>query len=181
MSDIYIQNINLNDNNSVISLEQNIEKDEYKLIELIKFGKEDITNIPENIMISILENSYMSIAKLINYIHCNDDKQENNNICFDKKNGFKYDGKQWQKCDINELVKEVIELHLKYLKFIFNKCKHLKNIKNLNIDFTYEDILEKSEKQIKFILYDIKLMTEKKLTEFNRMNIKAIQNNNVLY
>jgi len=161
-SNLTITNNNIINNNTITNNNN---------ISIVAFGEENIDNIPHGRMITILDSYYLSVYKLIEYIHANIFRKENYNIYIKKNKGYKYDGTKYIKCDVNELIEELITKKIKDVKKIFKKCKQLndndeledinnkfddkfiKDCKKLfKNDFNYETILNKSGNAIKLLL-----------------------------
>jgi len=166
----YVKHLNNKSHNKKIK-EENKNITSTSNISIVEFGEENIDNLPHGRMITILDSYYLSVYKLIEYIHANIFRKENYNIYIKKNKGYKYDGTKYIKCDVDELIEELITKKIKDVKKIFKKCKQLndndeledinnkfddkfiKNCKKLfKNDFNCETILNKSGKAIKLLL-----------------------------
>ena len=79
-------------------------------INLNSYGKEDLSHITESFKTQLIKGPFKMIPKMIEAVHFNENKPENNNISLPNKNGkymkvFK-SGK-WTYCNKNEVIDEL--------------------------------------------------------------------------
>ena len=92
-------------------------------IQINGFGKEDISYLTDSNKVNICESIYGSVAKCIEAIHLNDKHPENKNIrmrshkrgdaqaCVNKIEKFDHKKQKWQISNLNEGVKELIDVN----------------------------------------------------------------------
>ena len=81
-------------------------------INLNSYGKEDLSHITDSFKTQLIKGPFKMIPKMIEAVHFNENKPENNNISLPNKNGkymkvFK-SGK-WTYCNKNEVIDELME------------------------------------------------------------------------
>jgi DNA-directed RNA polymerase subunit RPC12/RpoP len=67
-------------------------------INIVAFGSENLENIPNKKILSFINRGFMSVIQMVNYLNCNKDLPENNNIYISNKrdnNINLYNGKKW--------------------------------------------------------------------------------------
>lgn len=81
-------------------------------INLNNYGKEDISYITDSFKSNLLKVPYGMIPKMIEAVHFNEKKPENNNISFPNKNENKlkiFSGNKWIYKDKNEIISDLID------------------------------------------------------------------------
>ena len=100
-------------------------------IHLNNYGKEDMSYITDNFKNELLKGPYGMIQKLIEAVHFNKEKPENNNIIMPNKNEKMLkilDGDKWIYKDKDETINDLID----WKNFMLdNHYEHLYNIKEL--------------------------------------------------
>jgi hypothetical protein len=81
-------------------------------IQLNSYGKEDLEHITDKMKTQLLKIPYGMIPKMIEAVHFNNDKPENNNIAFTNKRENKikvYSGDKWIYKDKDEIIYDLID------------------------------------------------------------------------
>jgi hypothetical protein len=81
-------------------------------IQLNSYGKEDLEHITDSMKTQLLKIPYGMIPKMIEAVHFNNDKPENNNIAFTNKRENKikvYSGDKWIYKDKDEIIYDLID------------------------------------------------------------------------
>ena len=81
-------------------------------VQLVAYGKEDISNIPDSVFIPMLGKGYLSVPELVEYIHFNKSRPENNNIFISNMRSSKinmYNGTKWIIDEIKNIVPDLID------------------------------------------------------------------------
>ena len=81
-------------------------------IQLNSYGKEDMDHITDTMKTKLLKIPYGMIPKMIEAVHFNNDKPENNNIAFTNKRENKikvYSGDKWIYKDKDEIIYDLID------------------------------------------------------------------------
>ena len=90
----------------------NIDKQTNNSINLNSYGQEDISHITDNFKMKLLKGPYEMIPKMIEAVHFNDKKPENNNITLPNKKENKlkiFSGNKWIYKEKNEIIKDLID------------------------------------------------------------------------
>lgn len=145
-----------------INIQQNVE------IRLNAFGKEQFDYITDTIYKDVINKAFKSIPKLIEIIHFNKDKPENQNVFISNlSNNLAsiFDGNVWQKAERNDVLEKLYE---DKADLLCNKFEEIKE--NLKEDTTnkferFKDKIDDSkiknqiQKDIKLLLYNNNKMT----------------------
>ena len=151
-------NSNSNNNNN-----NNITNNNY--INIVAFGKEDISFITKNDWIQIMNQKYMSVKHLVEKIHFNEAQPQNSNIYISnlKDNyGMYYNGNKWIIEKKDDLLTNIIDtktdcLEEKFYEIIDELPKKLKDKFQEFLDTNDDDnYLNKIKEEIKLMLYNKK-------------------------
>lgn len=174
-------NGNMNTQNTV----NNIHND----IKIIAYGKEDLSHITDENYRVILNKGFKSVPQLVEYIHFNENKPENQNIYISNmrdNNVLVFDGKDWLLKERNDILQEMIDektdtLNEKFDELIktldegtikkFNRFLNEKDNDNVNVT-------AKIKKELKLMLYNKKLIKEVPRGHYNGDKKRDEKNDN---
>lgn len=102
-------------------------------INILAFGKEDLSFMTDKMKQQILNSGLKGVQKYVEMVHCNKDKPENNNIYISNRkemdrNIMVFDGNDWKLCNNNYIE----ELRDKGIEFIEEHYENLKNRNDVN-------------------------------------------------
>ena len=89
-----------------------IDKQTNNSINLNSYGDEDISHISDNFKMKLLKGPYGMISKMIEAVHFNEQKPENNNITLPNKKENKlkiFSGNKWIYREKNEIINDLID------------------------------------------------------------------------
>ena len=101
-----------NINNTVNNTQNNTQNNQNQNVQLVAYGKEDISWIPNSVFIPMLGKGYLSVPELVEYIHFNKSRPENNNIFISNMRSSKinmYNGTKWVIDEIKNVVPDLID------------------------------------------------------------------------
>jgi hypothetical protein len=104
-------NITKNSNNTN-NTQNTITKNSNNTINLVAFGKEDLSHITEEVYKKILGKGTQSILELINNVHFNENNPEHCNVYISNirdKYAMIYDGKEWILKDQDNVITDLLE------------------------------------------------------------------------
>jgi hypothetical protein len=163
-------NNTINNNQKIQNIQNNNIQNNIKLV---AFGQEDLSYITDNICKQILNKGFRSVPVLIKYTHFNSNKPEQHNVYISNmrdSHAIIYDGKQWKLMDRTEAVDQLIHDGKYYLVEKFEELfeeldpvtiKKFNRFVNQSED---DDILNGLKRDIKYMLYNNKNITEKTKT-----------------
>jgi hypothetical protein len=140
-------------------------------INIMPFGKEDLSILSEDENIYILCKSYSCLYELIELVHFNKSRKKFHNIYIptmkDRSNIMIYDGKNWILQNKNEVLDQ---LKTNMLDHIEDKLNEYKDTERLPVrkQENVEDFLDKMKKNDK---YEKKVLKEIELLLYNKRNI----------
>jgi len=148
------------------------------------FGNEDLSYISERDYIKILGSGFMSVPKLVENVHFDENRPENHNIYISNIRDnciMIYDGKQWKLQDRCTIMNQLMDDKVTYLIDKFEQLGEKLSTNTIKkfqkfID-SYEDteITDFVKKELKFILYNNKSIIENTKQIIDR-KILSIQN-----
>ena len=135
-------------------------------IQINGFGKEDISYLTDSNKVNICGTIYGSVVKCIEAIHLNDKHPENKNIRMrSHKRGeiekFDHNKQKWQISDLNEGVKELIDINYDRVLDFYNETAKSKMTSKKNerfenfikdMDDELPDLINKIEKNTKNLI-----------------------------
>ena len=157
-------------------------------INLVAFGKEDMSSITDNVCKSILNKGFQSVPKLVEYVHFNKNRPEHHNVYISNMRDnyvMVYDGKKWNLGLKDEVIDQILD---EKRMFLVEKFEDL--ISELNpftikkfrrfLDSQDEDqVANNIKKDIKLILYNNKKIPEETRKLLNDYE-KAMKANKLL-
>ena len=93
-------------------------------INLIAFGKENLTHFTENEVKHILDRGFLSVPEMVRQVHFNKNKPEYHNVYISNlrdKYAITYDGNKWQIVDKNDVLTEICENKVEFLEEKFKE------------------------------------------------------------
>jgi regulator of replication initiation timing len=136
-------------------------------IQLVAFGKEDLSQIDDKVVSVILKKGFMSVPKLIEYIHFNKNNPENHNIYIPNLTqpySIIFNGIKWNVMNRDEILDQ-----------LYDEKNHFLEIKFRELEKTLGDVAVKKfgryleSNDEKFVKN--KIMDEAKLILYNKKNI----------
>ena len=159
-------NNNITNNNYITNNVNNTSKIINKTyINIVAYGKEDISFMSEDDVLHFLFMGVMSIPELVKFIHFNKDKPEFHNIYISNiKSNFakRYDGLKWNICDKNDAIEEEYMRACDFLENMYIEYKEKGMLGELTktkmdkfiIRKDNKDYVEKMAAKILMILYN---------------------------
>ena len=153
--------MNTNTQNTV----NNIHND----IKIIAYGKEDLSFITDDNYRLLLNKGFKSVQNLVEYIHLNQNKPENQNIYVSNMRDnyvLIFDGNQWQLKERDDVLQEMIENKTDILSEKFDELiktldeSTIKKFKRFLDEKDEDRVVEQIKKELKLILYNKKLIKE---------------------
>lgn len=169
-------------NGDMNNIQQNIHND----IKIVAYGKEDLSFITDDIYRLLLNKGFKSVQNLVEYIHMNQNKPENQNIYISNMRDnyiLIYDGNQWQLKERDDVLQEMIENKADILNEKFDELiktldeSTIKKFKRFLDEKDEDRIVEQIKKELKLMLYNKKLIKElPPRIDFNNTNKININN-----
>lgn len=131
-------------------------------IQINGFGKEDISYLTDSNKVNICGTIYGSVVKCIEAIHLNDKHPENKNIRMrSHKRGeiekFDHNKQKWQISDLNEGVKELIDINYERVLDFYNETAKSKMTSNKNERF--ENFIKDMTEELPELIHKIEKNT----------------------
>lgn len=152
---------NMNTQNTVNNIQNNIK--------IIAYGKEDLSYISDENYRMILNKGFKSVPQLVEYIHFNENKPENQNIKINNMRDnhvLMFDGNNWQLGDRDEILGNLIDNKADILDEKFDELLDtldegtIKKFKRFLDQKDDDKINDKIKKELKLILYNKKQINE---------------------
>jgi len=152
---------NINNQNTVNNIQNNIK--------IIAYGKEDLSFISDENYRMILNKGFKSVPQLVEYIHFNENKPENQNIKINNMRDnvvLMFDGNNWQMGDRDEILGNMYDNKADILDEKFDELIDtldegtIKKFKRFLDQKDDNKINEKIKKELKLILYNKKQIKE---------------------
>ena len=172
-----IQNITNNNNNN--NTQNNLITGNTFNIQLLAFGKEDISHLTENDYKLIINKGFKSVQELLKSIHFNKNKPENHNIYISNMRDnyvMVFDGNKWELRDRKDTIddlydfkKDILEDKLDELieklpDYVIRKFKRFIN------DQKAGQVSNKIKEELKLILYNNKNISEETKSKLGLIN-----------
>jgi hypothetical protein len=146
-------------------------------INIVPYGKEDITFMSEDEILHFLFMGVMSIPELVKFIHFNKNKPEFHNFYISNiksKYAKKFDGKKWNMCDKNDAIEEEFIRACEFLENMYVEYKEKDVLGELTISKMEKFMVRKDEKD-----YMEKMAAKILLVLYNNRDIveNTIRNN----
>ena len=146
-------------------------------INIVPYGKEDITFMSEVEILHFLFMGVMSIPELVKFIHFNKNKPEFHNFYISNiksKYAKKFDGKKWNMCDKNDAIEEEFIRACEFLENMYVEYKEKDVLGELTISKMEKFMVRKDEKD-----YMEKMAAKILLVLYNNRDIveNTIRNN----
>lgn len=112
----------------VIKLEEKdtIKIDNINMVNIVAYGKEDLTFLTEDEQRKLVMSGLKSIQKFIEIVHCNKDKPEYKNIYISSKKNMNkvmmYDGSKWKLCS-STVIDDLYDKGIDYIECRFDELK----------------------------------------------------------
>lgn len=143
-------------------------------VNILAFGKEDMTFITDDMKKQILQSGIKGIHKYVELVHCNNNKPENKNIYISNRKNMNgsimiFDGNNWNLCKDDK----IDQLREKGIEFIEDQYEDFQNRKDIpqNIVKMAERFINKLDED-KGIFRD-KLSKDIKLILYNNRPLKT--------
>ena len=152
---------NINNQNTVNNIQNNIK--------IIAYGKEDLSFISDENYRMILNKGFKSVPQLVEYIHFNENKPENQNIKINNMRDnvvLMFDGNNWQMGDRDEILGNMYDNKADILDGKFDELLNtldegtIKKFKRFLDQKDDNKINEKIKKELKLVLYNKKQIKE---------------------
>lgn len=119
-------------------------------IQIIGYGKEDLSKLSDNTVKYFLERGFNSVPSLLEYVHFNEKNPENHNLyipSISRNSIMIYDGKYWKDEDMKKTLDQIIDSNK---EFLCNKIEFYKENNDIdqNTVKKFERFIDKSENDI---------------------------------
>jgi uncharacterized C2H2 Zn-finger protein len=117
-------NSNSNNNNSNNTINNTQNNNTVNQINIIAYGKEDLSHIKEIDYKRILNKGFKSIPAFVESVHFNKDKPENHNVYISNmrdKYALVYNGKEWQLQERDDVLQDMVDNKGEILQQKFNE------------------------------------------------------------
>ena len=160
---------NNNSNNNINNIQQNIHNEFKNEIKIVAFGKEDLSFITDDNYRLLLNKGFKSVQNLVEYIHMNQNKPENQNIYISNMRDnyiLIYDGNQWQLKERDDVLQEMIENKTDILSEKFDELiktldeSTIKKFKRFLDEKDEDRVVDQIKKELKLMLYNKKFIKE---------------------
>lgn len=154
------KNINIGGN-----LNNNIQNNIHNEIKIIAYGKEDTSYITDNEYELLINKGFKSVPNLVEYIHFNINKPENQNIYISNMRDnyvLVYDGEQWQMREREDILQDIIDNKTDILNEKFDELIDkldeitIKRFKKFLNEKDNDNVSSQLKKDLKLILYNKK-------------------------
>ena len=144
---------------------QNTVNNIHNEIKIIAYGKEDLSFISDDNYRLLLNKGFKSVQNLVEYIHLNQNKPENQNIYISNMRDnyiLIYDGNQWQLKEREDVLQEMIENKTDILNEKFDELiktldeSTIKKFKRFLDEKDEDRVVDQIKKELKLILYNKK-------------------------
>ena len=148
---------------------QNTVNNIHNEIKIIAYGKEDLSFISDDNYRLLLNKGFKSVQNLVEYIHLNQNKPENQNIYISNMRDnyiLIYDGNQWQLKEREDVLQEMIENKTDILNEKFDELiktldeSTIKKFKRFLDEKDEDRVVDQIKKELKLILYNKKPIKE---------------------
>ena len=159
------KHINIGSNNS------NIQNNIHNEIKIIAYGKEDTSYITDNEYKLLIHKGFKSVPNLVEYIHFNGNKPENQNIYISNMRDnyvLVYDGGQWQMRERDDILQDIIDNKTDILNEKFDEL--LDKLDEITIKRFKKFLDEKDDNKI-----SVQLKKDLKLIMYNRNKITSVK------
>ena len=160
------------------NIQQNIQQNNNVNIKLVAYGKEDLSFLVDDVIKKILNRGAKSVIHLVEFIHFNKDKPENQNIYISNmQNGCVgiYDGDKWQLKERDTVLTDMVSCKSDFLECKFEELKENLDesiIRKFNRYVAVKDdnvIVNGLKKDLKMLLYNKGDMIEKNQKKINQV------------
>jgi hypothetical protein len=113
----------LSTNKTINNNTKNINNGIINNIQIVAHGKEDLSQIKENVIIQLVKRGWRSVPMFTEYLHCNDKFPEQKNIYINDINRqycMVYNGNEWLLKDKTETIDELYQTKYDFLEENFN-------------------------------------------------------------
>ena len=185
----YIQKIK-NQQNNKITTQNNIDKQQNINVnfKLLAFGKEDMTNLADDVCKKILNKGFKSVPNLVEFVHFNKNKPENHNVYISNmQNNYVlvYDGEDWKLKERDNVLQQLIDNKTEILSDKFDELLNKLDEPTIRkfqrfLDQKDEDkIISNIKNDLKLLLYNNKKIPERtrELLSSNDDDIQMIEVN----
>lgn len=171
------KNININGN-----LNNNIQNNIHNEIKIIAYGKEDTSYITDNEYELLINKGFKSVPNLVEYIHFNGNKPENQNIYISNMRDnyvLVYDGEQWQMRERDDVLQDMIDNKTDILNEKFDELLDrldeitIKRFKKFLDEKDDDKVSAQLKKDLKLILYNRKKVATVKPRYFSVVKSKV--------
>ena len=165
--------------NNTNNIQQNIHNE----IKILAYGKEDLSFITDDVYKVLLNKGFKSVQNLVEYIHMNDNKPENQNIYISNMRDnyvLIFDGIDWRLKERDDILQEMVENKTDILTDKFEELiktldeSTIKKFKRFIDEKDEDNVADQIKKDLKLILYNKKIIKEpptKLITNTNKENI----------
>lgn len=154
-------------------------------IKIIAYGKEDLSFITDLDYSTILNKGFKSVPNLIEFIHFNINKPENQNIYISNMRDnhvLIFDGEKWQLKERNDILQDIIDNKTYFLAEKFDEIYDtldegtIKKFKRFLDEKDQDRVIDQIKKDLKLMLYNNKKIKEIKPRYFTSNTNKIIKN-----
>jgi hypothetical protein len=152
-----IQNNNIQNNHTV------------NQINIIAYGKEDLSHIEEVDYKRILNKGFKSIQEYVNYIHFNSKKPENHNMYISNLRDnyiLVYDGNSWQVQERDNILQDIVDNKGEMLQLKFNEMVNrldeptVRKFQRFLDERDEKEVISKIKRDLKLLLYNKRNLVE---------------------
>jgi DNA-directed RNA polymerase subunit RPC12/RpoP len=152
-----IQNNNIQNNNTV------------NQINIIAYGKEDLSHIEDADYRKILNKGFKSIQEYVSYIHFNSKKPENHNMYISNLRDnyiLVYDGNSWQVQERDNILQDIVDNKGEMLQLKFNEMVNkldeptVRKFRRFLDERDEKEVISKIKKDLKLLLYNKRNVVE---------------------
>jgi hypothetical protein len=149
---------------SINKTTNNINNGTINNIQIVAHGKEDLSQIKEDVVLQLVKRGWRSIPMFTKYLHCNDKFPEQKNIYINdinRKYCMVYNGNDWLLKDKTETINELYQTKYDFLEENFNiyydqleeyQQRSFKNFVKLHKED--EPFVRKIKEELKTLLYN---------------------------
>jgi hypothetical protein len=175
----YVQN-----NNTNIAKQLNQQNIINGNINLLAFGKEDMTHIVDEVYKKILNKGFKSVPTFVEYVHFNKKKPENHNVYISNMQtnyALVFDGDDWKLKERDDILQQLIDEKTEILSVKFNELvakldEHtIRKFQRFLNQSDEGDVISRIKGDLKLLLYN-----NKKIPEGTRELLESKENNKMI-
>jgi hypothetical protein len=138
-------------------------------INIIAYGKEDLSHIQEGDYKRILNKGFKSIQEFVNSIHFNNNKPENHNVYISNLRDnyiLVYDGNSWQVQERDNILQDIVDNKGEMLQLKFNEIVEkldeptVRKFRRFLDERDEKEVISSIKKDLKLLLYNKRKIVE---------------------